>query len=315
MAFQVGQKRFSGSGCVTRISPTLSYQEPQTSSSGSNSASSFKDVLITFDATLSKGKDYYLYIKIPRDMNYDMSFNIKLIKNKNNTRQVYQYLKQVSVVRGGTGANAHDVALYENQDGDIVAGIVQPKPSGNGVSGNIYSTQNSDGTYTYYTYGKNGYVRTSNVNATQMIESWKTEQGTTFGTFELVFRPVEDGFTGILVEMVRSAIDYSIQRNSGASIEFGRYVDISKTEVRMYSITNLVDSIHQKGSLSRVGVWGRPGLIMAINGEEIRVGPSGFYEEDVVPIESIGIVSETNDFANGNWTMDYTYDTEEEIDG
>ena len=45
---------------------------------------------------------------------------------------------------------------------------------------------------------------------------------------------------------------------------------------------------------------------MTINGEEIRIGPSGYYELlDIIPITSIGIVADSWD---DNWTIDYTYE-------
>lgn len=46
---------------------------------------------------------------------------------------------------------------------------------------------------------------------------------------------------------------------------------------------------------------------MIINGEEIKIGPSGYYELDALPIESIGIVAPDNDFSN-NFTIDYVYE-------
>ena len=92
-----------------------------------------------------------------------------------------------------------------------------------------------------------------------------------------------------------------------------RNVDISKvTNTKLYNLKNLVSSVHNGGSLTRIGVWGHPGLTLAIDGEEIHVGASGYYEEDVLPISSLGIVA--NDYLD-NWTLDYSYDTEEEVEG
>ena len=51
--------------------------------------------------------------------------------------------------------------------------------------------------------------------------------------------------------------------------------------------------------------------MMAINGEEIKIGPSGFYELSEVPVSSLGVVA--RDF-NDSFTVDYEFsnqDTEE----
>ena len=76
----------------------------------------------------------------------------------------------------------------------------------------------------------------------------------------------------------------------------------------LYELENLVDQVNRDKTLSRIGIWSHPGLIMTINGEEIRVGPSGYYELDALDIESIGIVATS--WAD-NWTMDYQYNNEE----
>ena len=109
----------------------------------------------------------------------------------------------------------------------------------------------------------------------------------------LVFRPVEDNFSEITIEMVRTAEDYNIQGvdDSGETI-YGRYIPLDSFEYTLYTLTNLVNDINPNGSLDRVGVWSHPGLLMAVNGEEIRVGKSGLWEIDgILPIESLGIVA------------------------
>ena len=73
----------------------------------------------------------------------------------------------------------------------------------------------------------------------------------------------------------------------------------------------ILGSDNATAALSRIGVWSHPGLVMAVNGEEIRVGPSGFYELDTVPVETLGIVAPDGDYSN-NWTVDYEYKQTEE---
>ena len=124
-------------------------------------------------------------------------------------------------------------------------------------------------------------------------------QGTTqsFVTYTLIFRPVEAGFTKLLLQMTRSAEDYNIERNvvdeaAGTVItEYGRKLDITKmTDCKFYEVKNLMDTIG-KSPLTKIGVWGHPELMLAINGEEIKVGPSGYYELDAIEITSLGVAA------------------------
>ena len=107
--------------------------------------------------------------------------------------------------------------------------------------------------------------------------------------------------------MVRTAEDYNIQGvDSEGETVYGRYVDLNEFDYTLYQLTNLVNEINPNGTLERVGIWSHPGLLMAINGEEIRVGKSGLWEIDgILPIESIGIVAV--DYKD-NWSMDYMYE-------
>lgn len=318
MAYQIGQLRFSGKGCVTNLGYTPGYQAVSASVSESSAGnSSFQDVILTPNTgSFVRGKDYYVSLAIPQDMNYNLEFNIKLTKKEDNKTQVYQYLKNVTVNRGGTGANVYNVALYEKSNGSVAAMIPLTYRRGiTTVKDSLYyeaNDANGDGYEWYLGTGSTVYNGTNKVNNLAVVASWKQETGVNYGIFELVFRPVEDGFDNILLEMVRSPEDYDIQRTDSSGVtEYGRKVDITKMKVTLYEINNLVDSMNKGGTLTRVGVWSHTGLIMALNGEEIKVGPSGFYEQDVIEIESLGIVAPDNNW-DYNWTIDYMYNIDEE---
>lgn len=313
MTNQIGQLRYKGGGCIKALSTKIDYQSVNIGAAESTSTS-FKDVTISPTAAFSKNKDYYLKIAIPQDMNYDMTFNIKLIKVENNSTVVYQFLKNVSLPRGGSGLNVYKVVLYEYEN-EVRAMLPKTYKAGAAdiVPGDIYYRASDDS----YWLGKTStlYERTTLFNEVSVTASWRDEHTDAFGVFELTFRPVEDLFGSILLEMIRTAEDYSIQRVVNGEVEFGRKVDIDKlkqgTNVELYEIIDQVAYIHRGGTLSRIGIWSHPGLVMVINGEEIKIAKSGYYEQDVIPISSLGIVA--RDY-NDNWTLDYIYDTEEEIE-
>lgn len=320
MANQIGQLRYTGSGCISKLGLTADYQSVTIGSGTESTSTSFQDIVIKPTSSFVKNRDYYFKIAIPQDMNYEMKFNLKLIKLDNANNISYQFLKTISIPRGGSGENVYSVVLYEYTNNGVTttqAMIPLPYVQGatNIVPGAIYY-RSSDKTY-WLGRTSSTYVQTDKFTEVSVVASWKNEQSDNYGVFELTFRPVEDSFTGILLEMHRTAEDYSIQRiGSNGTTEYGRKVDLDKLKqnnyenVQLYQFNNLVDLINKGKTLSRIGVWSHPGLVMVINGEEIRVGPSGYYEQDVIPVSSLGIMAKNNSFQD-NWTLDYTYDTTE----
>lgn len=311
-SYQIGQYRFGGSGCVTNVNSSIGYQDVSMGETTESTSTSFKDVIISPDTPFIKDRDYYISIAIPQDMNYDMSFNLKLIKKENNSTTVYQFLKNITITRGGTGENVYNVVLYEKSDKSVAAMIPLKYQAGTTNTKDLLYYDSVKNKY-YLGNGGTSYTETHNFNELSVVASWRQEIGENFGVFELTFRPVEDSFTQILLEMVRTAEDYNIQRaNESGQTEFGRKVDISKVQYTLYSLTNLVDYMNKDKSLSRIGVWGHSGLMMTINGEEIKVGPSGYYELDAIEITSLGIVAEDNNFEN-NFTIDYSYNNDTNV--
>ncbi len=311
MALTIGQYRYSGTGAVTDIAPVVTYKST-TVGGTSTDQNSFQDVQISpSGGQFIQDQDYYLKVEIPQDMNYVMNFDIQLYKNALNV-ETYQFIKNVTVERGGGGDNAYTVVLYENLDGEIQAMIPLEYVAGRQNVRNSIYFQESTGYY-FIGNGNTTYTRTDNHNVVTILASWKHEEGEYYGIFEMTFRPIDSGFTHILLRMVRTAEDYNIQRvQDDGSTEFGRKVNISKMKVTLYSLNNLVDVISTTGQLARIGVWSHPGLMMIINGEEIRVTASGYYELDAILITSLGIVAPDNNYSNF-FTIDYEYD--EDVEG
>lgn len=310
----IGQYRYRGTGtCVTSISSHKEYINTATVGAD-ESTTYFQDIAIATDQPLEQNQDYYLYMKIPQDMNYDMTFNIKLTRPENQGSDVivYQFLKNVTIPKGGTGNNVYNVVLYGtgeyNDEGEEKVSAMIPLPyiAGTANTKGLLYRDSNNGNY-YIGNGGTSYTRTTHYNDVSISASWIHEVGVNYGYAEIVFRPVEGSFAQITLEMVRTAEDYNIQQDSddGGTV-YGRRVDLDSFEYTLYRLTNLVDEINQDGSLTRIGVWSHSGLMLAVNGEEIRVGPSGFYELDnIIPITSLGVVA--RDY-NDNFSIDYTYD-------
>lgn len=309
MSAQIGQYRFRGAGtCVTEVESSKSYKSVSMTGSAGTDDTSFQDIRINTSSPLVRDTDYYLYVKIPQDMNYNLTFNIKLTKQEQQGgTEEYQFLKQITIPRGGSATNTYNVVLYNTSENKVRAMIPHTYRSGTqNVKDDIYWDAVSNAYY--LGNGNTTYTRTQEYNDIVMTASWIHQAGSYFGYAEMVFRPVEDNFSEITIEMVRTAEDYNIQGvDQNDETIYGRYIPLDSFEYTLYSLTNLVNDINPNGTLDRIGVWSHPGLLMAVNGEEIRVGKSGLWEIDgILPIKSLGIVAV--DYKD-NFSIDYFYET------
>ena len=74
----------------------------------------------------------------------------------------------------------------------------------------------------------------------------------------------------------------------------------------VYNVINYLNPLINKSSLLQIGVQSAPGLLMCINGEEIKVGRSGLYEIlNGYKISFIGFIVEPDD--NKYFILDYQY--------
>ena len=127
-----------------------------------------------------------------------------------------------------------------------------------------------------------------------------------YSTFDFIFSPNENRtFNEIYFELQRTAAqDLNIQNPDGT---FGRKVNLEI--VKLAEINNVIDtlnpSIANRGKLKQIGIQTAPGLIICVNGEQIKVGRSGLYEiKNGVEINFIGFIVENND---KYFILDYQY--------
>ena len=314
----IGQYRFAGvSSCRTDISSKAKAEywfANMNSEAVETTSASFRDLDIKVDvnSAFNREKDYYLWVKIPQDLNYDYSIDVRLMKRDetDETKIYYQNLKQITILKGGSGQGVYTVVLYEDPTdaNEVKADIaIDPANPSTGPfdAGVLYKTV--ENRVTHYWKGKGGTSREEVVafNDIDMTASWRHDTGEYFGIFEFVFRPIEEDFCDIVFQMVRDASDYSTQsQDDDGNIIYGRYIDKDKVEFKLYELTNLVDTISGGIPLDQIGVWSHPGLPMSINGEEVFVPMRGYYELDTLPIESLAMVADgVEDF----FSIDYRY--------
>lgn len=121
---------------------------------------------------------------------------------------------------------------------------------------------------------------------------------TAYASFDIAITP-SDSYGQLVFSIDRDAGDFT-----GHERKWIPAVDFMINSFGV--ISNIIPSldIENRGRLKQIGVQGRPGLEMCINGEMIRVGRSGIYEiNHGVDITFIGFMPDENE----HFLMDYQY--------
>lgn len=129
-------------------------------------------------------------------------------------------------------------------------------------------------------------------------------------TIEFVFNPAIV-YNNIYLKMNRIGQDF-LQRIPGEPPEknlYGRVAVVKNYECyEIVNVLNIINNNNQNSSIvnfAKIGVQGPSGLLMCINGEEIRVWPSGIYEiRNGYKVSFIGFVVLDD---NVSFILDYQY--------
>lgn len=152
-------------------------------------------------------------------------------------------------------------------------------------------------------------IKLVNTNKTsdniQVLKSIVVEGGreSDYSSYEIVISP-NNTYNRILFELQRELEDYNTINENGT---YGRICNIYIDRLdEVYNVINYLNPLINKSSLLQIGVQSAPGLLMCINGEEIKVGRSGLYEIlNGYKISFIGFIVEPDD--NKYFILDYQY--------
>ena len=103
---------------------------------------------------------------------------------------------------------------------------------------------------------------------------------------QFIITPEQDGYNAIFLCLKLIPEDTDIQwTDINKHNMFGRHIDIYDTNTtikgKCYPLKNiLIDNNNRLTytNVKNIAVWGRSEQLMAINGEEIKIGPSGYFE-------------------------------------
>ena len=315
--YQMGQIRFAGAdSCLGVVPSKIGYWDTYKNNCH------FTDVCIELSngGTFEIDKDYYFQVNIPREEYADLTINAKLVKRENdNYEDVYQWLASAKV-EGlyDTDKFGVDVVLFINPfNGTQVLAAVPVVCDEIPLVVEAYTLYRVGGEYYYCTDPNGECEKVVHATTNTMIKSWEAsrvtiEDGEATTSIEVAFRPIEQGFSHIVLEIERTGEDMSIEdqivdeNGNVTGVRYGRVIELST--YKLQEIKNLIPLKDKESKehlvLSHIGVWGKPGTLMSINGEGIYIGPRGYYEQDSIPIKSIGVVAESH---NKMFTIDYKY--------
>lgn len=169
---------------------------------------------------------------------------------------------------------------------------------------------------------------------------WQQESVSNMAYYKMIITPQSSSsvsFNYILLQMERISEDADIITDAlvgtgpYATIDvshpgvgqpvYGRFVDLDQATgniksdtslekvadtFKLYKLTNLnAAKLGTNGAaITRFGIWSHPELLMAVNGEEIQIGSSGYYELNDFEVKKLCVVA---DGVKDMFTLDYQY--------
>lgn len=321
VTYTMAQYRYSGSGCYNTLYNLQPVYKPSVST---NSSSEYQDLCFSISSStpnngateFQANTDYYVTIKIRRDLIHDMTIDLKLsnMTNTEDAKQSDQYLDYVTIKKDFQTQEDDivDVAYFcpfgeDDTKENRIVGKVEEKPAtGEGFPNVLYRETGSDGVDKYYLQQEKGKLKEwQKYSVAKLSASWLTkESDDSYIAFDITFRPVAN-YSYLVLELERDpAIDPSVINEDGKR---GRKISFVRGDCWCYDLIDLVPMMKQTGgmsSITRIGVWGQHGTLMCINGEPIKIGPSSYYEQDALPIETLAMCVGAGEWEK-NFTIDY----------
>ena len=124
----------------------------------------------------------------------------------------------------------------------------------------------------------------------------------------IVFNPIVN-FTHLVLRLSRTYEDFLIIKQQGQEKKYGRLIEINDEGCEFFQIKNILDSLNGISQFKKIGIQGPSGLLMCINGEEIRIGPSGIYQiKNGYKINFMGFIITSENPSDDYFILDYQYE-------
>ena len=277
-----------------------------------------------------KNIPYYLELGIPKNDNFSMDFALLLIPEPQNGTDLdqlnYQFIRYLHVASGLEGDRDQSrVVLYQKrlpEDSPVEVAIAKLADATTIFEENSLYYRINDNNDVEYMWTDNnppasldGWSDNSQnygYNDIILSHSWKTDSSTAEkANFQLIFTPRVDKMTRLYLYLIPTRDDNDIQWTPDSTdpwipgpsspMYYGRHINVKNMTAKLYEIKNLLgDDVTAK----RIGVWGRSELMLSINGEEVKIGPSNYYELQNFSVTHLGIAAQS---AADRFTVDIQY--------
>lgn len=261
----------------------------------------YQDVLIPLKNKVIETDVFCIEMDVAR-FSESTIYNLKLVKQEEETLDIpftnYELVSTFKVVSSiESDLTPVGVSLYSKDGNDSYVGRI-------GEDGLSYS----DGILS------DKGVQINYHNTIFLLPTWKIDiedNEASKQSVKIIFSTnyKSNEFDALLLEIQRTSDDKSIITSVNDKNVLGRFLNVSNDnadhlDTKIYRVNNILPKQNTQ-TIKQIGVWGRSGLPMAINGEEIKIGPSGYFELKNYDITSFGV------FALGpedKFTVDYLYE-------
>jgi len=283
---------------------------------------------------LQQNTCYYIKIKIPQNQNYDLNYGIRLMSLSSNdwsgadlmNSSNFQFVKYISIPKyNAMNIDTSTIWHYTFKDDRSIinAAIAKPiseLPTGDGsatLRANKFYYNPDKSIINYYdndgiivtkqwpgtTASSNNFANKILVNELTIANSFENTQNDTV-TREFLVMPKTIAYNAIYLYLKPIADDRNMRWDFTPNNTYmGRHIDLSAVKV-WYGIVNTSAMPSASATVKSIGVWGRPQQLMCINGQEMQIGPSGYYELKNYDITSLYIA---NTATNDRYVADMQY--------
>ena len=298
---------------------------------------------VNSDLLVKYGKTFYLKLTVPQSYDYTTTLNLKLCAGDPGVPDSievnrYQQIKQI-IIPPVPRENANIMSptlLFQDpriQDEVIRVQLIDAEHDLSISNTNSQPTLNIGDAYKrtggFYIYGRKKedgindiWIEIDKNTFYTLEQNWKKRDSASEATVTVgfVFSPkynLSSGYGYLLIETDRTDSYHRTIQYIDATDDntyYGTRLEKKNIKVELYSVSNLLErgsngqSPIQTGdvnTLSHISIWGHPEQLLAINGEEIKIGQSGFYELTDFTINNLGVIVENPDV--DRFIIDYEY--------
>ena len=286
---------------------------------------------------------YWVRLTMPQNQSYDLNYGIRLIKSlPSDTTALkditdYQFVKYISIPKNNNDDIGTSVVwLYKEKEKTNINAAVAISDNNEHPGGSVTEALRANKFYyndnnKFYYYDNSGNLVTwtkinegiqeSSTNCYDYIDYYSTilphyfdEGNSRLAVNEFLIIPSSNDYKYVYLYLKPIDDDRNIIWRDGSTTMMGRHIENPSDNIKITckSLGNSDNIVANLGKVTNIGVWGRPQQMMAINGQELKIGPSGYYELKDYIINSLYVI---NSASTDKYTVDIQYETQGVLNG